>query len=116
MKEIVYCATSQRDIEVFSSRVKQRIARLLDMLSEGLALQPNDFKYVPSVGVGVYELRVRANGQYRLFYVAKFEEAIYVLHAFVKKTQETSQKDIDKGKDRYKALLHHRYGGKNEKK
>lgn len=115
MKEIVYYASTQKDIEAFPSRAKQRIARLLDMLAEGLELQPNDFKYMPTVGMGTYELRIKADRQYRVFYVAKFEEAIYVLHAFVKKTQETSQKDIDKGKDRYKALLHYRQGEKYEK-
>jgi phage-related protein len=59
--------------------------------------------------VGTYELRIKADKQYRIFYIAKFEEAIYVLHAFVKKTQETSQQDIEKGKERYKALLQYRH-------
>lgn len=114
MKDIVYYASSQKDIEAFPNKAKQRIARLLDMLAEGLELQPNDFKYMPTVGMGTYELRVKADKQYRVFYVAKFEEAIYVLHAFVKKTQETSQKDIEKGKERYKALLRYQQGGKHE--
>jgi phage-related protein len=108
MKDIVYCASTQKDIKAFPGKAKQRIARLLEMLAEGLEIQPNDFKYMPTVGVGTYELRVKADKQYRVFYVAKFEEAIYVLHAFVKKTQETPQKDIDKGKKRYKILLQYR--------
>jgi len=101
MKGIVYHASTRKDIEAFPAKAKQRIARLLDMVAEELPLQPNDFKYMPTVGMGTYELRVKADTQYRVFYVAKFEEAIYVLHALVKKTQETSQKDIDKGKVRY---------------
>lgn len=114
MKAIVYYANSQKDIAAFPSKAKQRIARLLDMLAEGLELQPNDFKYMPTVGMGTYELRVKADKQYRVFYVAKFEDAIYVLHTFVKKTQETSQKDIEKGKERYKALLNYQRGEKHE--
>jgi len=111
MKKIYYCASSHKDIGAFTNKSKQRVARLLDMLAEGLELQPNDFKYMGTIGTGVYELRVKADKQnYRVFYVAKFEEAIYVLHAFVKKTQETPQQDIDKGKERYSALLRHRKG------
>ena len=111
MKKIYYCASSQKDIGTFTNKSRQRIARLLDMLADGLELQPNDCKYMGTIGAGVYELRVKADKQnYRVFYVAKFEEAIYVLHGFVKKTQETPQQDIDRGKERYNALLRHRKG------
>lgn len=108
MKDIVYYASTEKDIAAFPSKAKQRIAQLLGMVATELELQPNDFKYMPTVGMGTYELRVKANSHYRVFYVAKFEEAVYVLHAFVKKTQETPQKDIEKGKERYKALLRYR--------
>ena len=40
-----------------------------------------------------------------VFYVAKFEEAVYVLHAFQKKSQKTSKKDIALGQQRYKDML-----------
>lgn len=43
--------------------------------------------------------------EYRVLYVAKFEDAIYVLHSFVKKTQQTSQKDIALAKKRYSEML-----------
>lgn len=108
MKNIVYYASTQKDIMAFPSKAKQRVARLLDMLVEGLELQPNDFKYMPAVGIGTYELRIKADKNYRVFYIAKFEEAIYVLHAFSKKTQQTPLTDIEKGKDRYKKLMHYR--------
>lgn len=57
---------------------------------------PDDFKPMKSVGPGVYE---------RAFYVAKFEEAIYVLHAFEKKTRKTASQDIKIGQQRYKELI-----------
>ncbi|WP_202385003.1 type II toxin-antitoxin system RelE/ParE family toxin, partial [Escherichia coli] len=61
---------------------------------------------------GVREIRTRdADGIYRVMYVAKFEEAVYVLHCFQKKTQTTSQSDIDLAKRRYKELVQER---KNE--
>ena len=60
---------------------------------------------MPDVGSGVMEIRLHGASEYRVFYVARFEEAIYVLHCFVKKTQSTRKADIDLGKQRYGALL-----------
>jgi phage-related protein len=57
---------------------------------------------------GTREIRIRVETGYRVFYVAKFNEAVYVLHAFVKKTQRTSKKEIDIAADRYKALMKER--------
>jgi len=57
---------------------------------------------MPSVGVGVAEIRVRtADGAFRVFYVAKFAEAIYVLHAFQKKSQRTAALDLELARSRY---------------
>jgi len=66
---------------------------------------PSDFKPMPSVGAGTYEIRVRSGNQYRVIYVAKFSDSIYVLHSFVKKTPKTAQPDLDMAKSRYAALL-----------
>lgn len=77
-------------------------ALLLDVLSCG---QPTDFKPMSAVGSGAYETRVRdASGAYRAIYVAKFEAAVYVLHAFQKKTQRTANADIELAKVRYKMI------------
>ena len=51
-----------------------------------------------SIGQGVREIRIQDNGQYRVMYVAKYSDVIYVLHAFQKKTQKTNKKDIDTAK------------------
>ena len=68
--------------------------------------EADDWKPMPTVGVGVHELRVRDEaGVFRLMYVAKFPEAIYVLHTFQKKTRATSQKDLALAKDRYQEVL-----------
>ena len=60
---------------------------------------------MPDVGSGVMEIRVHGDNEYRVFYVARFEEAVYVLHCFVKKTQETRKADLELGRKRYAALL-----------
>lgn len=65
---------------------------------------PKDFKPMPDVGKGAYEIRVHLDGAWRVIYVAKFAEAIYVLHAFQKKTQQTNKDDIELAKKRYRTI------------
>jgi phage-related protein len=60
---------------------------------------------MPNVGPGVMEIRLHSANEYRVFYIARFEEAVYVLHCFVKKTQATPKADFDVGRQRYRALL-----------
>ena len=58
-----------------------------------------------TIGPGVRELRVHTALEHRVCYIAKFEEAIYVLHAFEKRTRKTSQRDLDLARQRYQALV-----------
>ena len=67
-----------------------------------------DWKTIPLVGAGVVEIRVHAEGEYRVFYVAKFEDAVYGLHVFAKKTRKTSSLDVELAKKRYRELLERR--------
>jgi phage-related protein len=57
-----------------------------------------------TVGPGVREIRIRVLGEWRVLYVAKFADAVYVLHAFQKKTQKTSRKDLNIVQRRYRQL------------
>jgi len=67
--------------------------------------EPRDFKPLPAVGSGAYEIRIRdAAGAFRVVYVAKFEKAVYVLHAFRKKTRKTSRADIELAVRRYRLI------------
>lgn len=63
---------------------------------------------MPSIGAGVNEIRVHAKGEHRVIYLANFEEAVYVLHAFAKKSQRTPQHDIDLAGARFRALVEER--------
>lgn len=69
--------------------------------------EPDDFKPMATIGKGVNEIRVSDEGdQYRLIYVAKFSEAIYVLHVITKKkTQQTAGSDIEIARNRYRQLI-----------
>lgn len=76
----------------------------VDRVQRGLA--PDDSKPMPIIGKGVREIRIWDEvGTFRVVYVAKLEDAVYILHCFQKKTQRTSKADIDLATDRYKALL-----------
>jgi len=71
--------------------------------------QPTDWKPVQGIGQGVQEIRIQeTSGAFRVIYVARFEEAVYVLHVFQKKTQKTAQSDIELARDRFKAMIKRR--------
>lgn len=61
-----------------------------------------------TIGKGAEEIRIWTGDAYRVFYVARFEEAVYVLHTFQKKTQKTSKRDIELGQRRYTKMLQYR--------
>ncbi len=63
---------------------------------------------MPSIGIGVKEIRIHTQTENRVFYVAKFAEAVYVLHAFVKKTDKTEKRDIELAKRRFASLINER--------
>lgn len=59
---------------------------------------------MPAVGPGAYEIRIHVLGEWRVLYVAKFSDAVYVLHAFHKKTKWTRHEDIELARKRYKTI------------
>jgi phage-related protein len=67
-------------------------------------LEPSDWKPMQVIGPGAKEIRLHVLGEWRVIYVAKLREAVYVLHAFQKKTRKASQHDIDLGRQRYKRI------------
>lgn len=99
LKPVVWLGDSLQRIRRLSPNAKQRIGFELERVQRGK--MPRDCRPMPSVGSGVMEIRVHAEIEYRVFYVAKSSDAIFVLHAFVKKTGKTSKTDIALGKVRY---------------
>jgi len=93
LKPLKFVGSSQDDIRDFPEAVRSAIGTELMVVQFGGA--PTDFKPMSVVGAGAYEVRVRIDGAWRAIYVAKFADAVYVLHAFHKKTQKTSKGDID---------------------
>jgi phage-related protein len=102
MKDIQFIGRSLESIRDFPDVAKREAGYQLDRVQHGL--DPIDWKPMSSIGPGVREIRIKHEGQYRVIYIAKFEEAIYVLHAFQKKTQKTNKQDIDAAKRALKTL------------
>lgn len=97
MKDIEFLGQSLNNLKAFPDNPRRNAGHQLDRVQRGL--EPNDWKPMSSIGSGVKEIRLKdADGIYRVIYVAKFSEAIYVLHAFQKKTQKTPTKEIDRSK------------------
>ena len=104
IKPVKFRGTALADMRVFPVLARKDSGYQLDKVQRGL--DPDDWKPMGSVGQGVREIRIRdADGAFRVIYVAKFDEAIYVLHCFQKKEQKTSQKDIALAAQRYKELV-----------
>ena len=98
-KPVAWLGSALADIRAFPKDARQEAGFAIDRIQQGLL--PPDWKPMSDVGPGVNEIRVRSGGQYRVLYVAKFAEAVYVLHAFQKKSRQTSRLDIEIGRRRY---------------
>ena len=103
MKRIEWLGTSLNAVRDFPQDARLMIGQELQLVQAGF--MPTDFKPMPTVGAGAYEIRVREGNQYRVIYVAKFSDYVYVLHAFIKKTPKTAQPDLDTAKSQYATLL-----------
>lgn len=103
MKPLEFLGSSRDDLAAMPAGVRHDIG--LELMRVQFGGTPADFKPMPAVGAGAYEIRVRdASGAWRAIYVAKFEAAVYVLHAFQKKTQQTAKADIDLARVRYRMI------------
>lgn len=97
MKSVHFVGTSRDDLRQFPDSAQETAGFQLFKVQQGK--EPDDWKPMPTVGPGVQEIRVRdERGAFRVFYVAKFEEAVYVLHVFQKRSQKTAHADRDLGK------------------
>lgn len=103
MKTLTFLGTAREDLIAFPEPVRRSVGYELFTVQAGR--EPSDFKPMPDVGPGVCEIRVRErSGTFRVIYVAKFDDAIYVLHAFQKKSPRTSRVDIEVAKRRYRLI------------
>ena len=103
-KPVEFLGSSLDDLRTFPLAAKREAGHQLDLVQNGL--EPDDWKPMNTVGQGVKEIRIRdAAGAFRVIYVAKFADAVYVLHCFQKKAEKTSKPDLDLAAKRYRNLL-----------
>jgi phage-related protein len=99
MKPVVFVGDSLRRLREFPDAARQDAGYQIDKLQRGQ--QPDDFKPMPAIGKGVEEIRIwDESGTYRVIYTARLRGAVYVLHAFQKKTQTTSTRDVEIARQR----------------
>jgi phage-related protein len=104
MKPVIFAGRSLTYLKRFPINAKREAGFQLDKLQHGD--EPTDWKPFKTVGSNVREVRITDSpGVYRVIYVAKFSDAVYVLHAFQKKTQKTAKLDIEAAKAAYKLVL-----------
>lgn len=104
IKPVEFLGKALDELRSFPERARRAAGYEIDRVQRGY--DPEDWKPMPSVGKGVREIRVwEEAGTFRVIYLAKLEDAVYVLHCFQKKAQKTATSDIDLARNRYKELM-----------
>jgi phage-related protein len=107
MKILEWIGSSYGDLCDFPEDAMHEAGYQLHRLQTGQ--MPLDWKPMQAIGQGVQEIRIKEDSDaFRVIYVAKFEEAVYVLHAFQKKTQKTAQHDVELARERFKEMIRRR--------
>lgn len=102
MKNLKFVGKSLEDLRAFPEEARRAAGFELRAVQNGL--EPSDWKPMKSIGSGVNEIRIHFKGEWRIIYVAKLIDAVYVLHAFQKKTQKTNMSDIELAKKRLQMI------------
>jgi phage-related protein len=102
MKPLKFVGNSLNDLKSFPKPAQKEAGHQLNKVQEGK--DPSDWKPMKTIGTGVREIRIQIRDQYRIIYTASFTDAVYVLHAFLKKTQKTTKRDLDTAAQRLKAV------------
>jgi len=102
MKPLKFVGSSLDDLRNFPDEARRAAGFELRAVQSGL--DPSDWKPMPTIGYGAREIRIHVLGEWRVIYVANFNDAVYVLHSFRKKTRKTSRPDIELARQRYKQI------------
>jgi phage-related protein len=102
MKSLRFVGSSLDDLRDFPDEARRAAGFELRAVQSGF--EPSDWKPMQVISPGVNEIRIHVLGEWRIIYVAKLRNAVYVLHAFQKKTRKTSRHDIDLARQRYRQI------------
>jgi phage-related protein len=104
MKAVNFCGDSLDALRTFPESAKREAGYQIDKVQQGH--EPDDWKPMAAIGAGVREVRIwDESGTFRVIYLAKLADAVYVLHCFQKKTEQTSDKDAKLARKRFKELM-----------
>ena len=92
LKKVIFLGSSYRDICDFPANAKREAGLQIYYVQSGVT--PDDWKPMTTVGLGVKEIRVHSNNEYRIIYTAKYKDIVYILHAFIKKSKKTPKSEI----------------------
>ncbi len=103
MKPLVFLGDALEQLRDFPEDARRQAGVQLHKVQ--LGLEPNDWKPMATIGPRVREIRIRDEaGAFRVIYVTRIEDAVYVLHAFQKKTQQTAKRDLDLATSRLRQI------------
>jgi len=102
VKPLKFVGSSLDDLRGFPDEARRAAGFELRAIQNGL--DPSDWKPMRSIGAGVREIRIHVLGEWRVVYVTKLAEAVYVLHAFQKKSRKTSKNDIELARKRLREI------------
>ncbi len=102
VKPLNFVGSSLDDLRNFPDEARRAAGFELRAVQSGF--EPSDWRPMPIVGPGVKEIRIHVLGEWRVIYVAKLRNAVFVLHAFQKKSRKTTRHDIDLARQRYRQI------------
>ena len=102
MKQLKFVGSSLDDLRNFPDEARRAAGFELRAVQSGL--EPSDWKPMEAVGPGAKEIRIHILGEWRVIYVAKLQDAVYVLHSFEKKSRKTRRQDIELARRRYRQI------------
>lgn len=98
---VVWEGNSREILQSFPEGARENLGFDLWRLQQGE--RPGDYRPVPSIGVGVFELRDQdERAWYRIVYLSRTSDVIYVLHCFEKKGREILRREFEVAKQRLK--------------
>jgi len=107
-KPLLWLGSSRDNIRAFPEDARRLAGFQLRRVQHGL--EPNDWKAMPTIGPGVREIRIHTALEHRIVYIARFAEAVYVLHAFEKRSRKTPRRDFELARQRLQQLSFQRRG------
>ncbi len=107
-KRLLWSGSSKSDLKGFPAEARRVAGYQLWLVQQGRV--PDDWKSLPSVGIGAREIRVHTGREHRVIYIASFAEGIYVLHTFEKKTRWTARRDLELARIRLREVVNKRRG------